>query len=117
MITLIIQGKVPSKKNAYLIGRGRLYLKQSVKDFIEYAIVQCVSIRNKRKLKTLEVGISVDMDFFTTSKADLDGMVTTILDVLQSAKIIKSDKDVIRIEATKEPSHKKKEDYTQVTLY
>lgn len=93
-------GRPISKKRNYRRSRnGRMYLSSTWKKWQEDALWQL------RKYKVKHTGpIKVDYTFFVKGKykVDLDNLIAGINDILQEAGIIDDDKNIVRIEATKE---------------
>lgn len=99
MIELTLQGRVPSKKNAWRRKEGqRAYLPPQIKADIEALEWEALSARNKlvpsdreeilgaRRLRATAI-------FYVKKEVvDLDNAWTTLLDVLQKAGIITNDK-------------------------
>jgi len=97
---LSVSGIVPSKKNSWKRGDNGTYIPPQVKADIDALIFELKSARNKAGVKgSFDKHIWVRMFFFIDSSKkkgqyDLDNMVTTMLDAMQSAGIITNDKYV-----------------------
>ena len=117
-LELEIEGKCPSKKNQYKQGRGHWYKPKEVNDFIESALWQIKGqMATKEKIKKLlpikgNVGVYFMFEMIGRDR-DIDGMTTTILDVLQSAGIFNNDAQVVDVGAIK---YKGKEDLTKIFI-
>lgn len=95
MIQLTLQGKVPSKKNAWRRGRGqKAYLPAQIQADIDALIIQAQAQRHGLKLAEIAgKKIRVIAEFHVwKEQVDLDNAFTTLLDVLQKAGIIENDK-------------------------
>jgi Holliday junction resolvase RusA-like endonuclease len=101
MISLTIQGRVPSKKNAWRRKEGqRAYLPAQIAADIEALEWEAISARNKIPFSDLAKihaakRLRVIGEFHVKKEVvDLDNAWTTLLDVLQKAGIIINDKTV-----------------------
>jgi len=106
-------GKVPTKKNRYKISRGRMYQDPEVTAWMDaayYAIYYPA-----RQIITVPCGLSIL--FKTDNRSDLDGMTTTIFDLLQKAKVIKNDRQIVELTAKKKELDKKKYYRTEIVIY
>lgn len=91
MIELILDGNIPSKKNS------RINLKSGVSipsnKFIQWQESALWQVRSQTKERFYNpVHIFITIYFGTLKKADLDNRVTSILDMLVEALIIRDDK-------------------------
>jgi len=101
-IELTICGRVVVKKNLYKQGRGHWYKPKGVVSYIDSAILQIKMQRGKKHIEIYEKDVSVYLLFERAKRdADLDGMTTTIYDILQQAKIIKNDSQIVHSEQFK----------------
>lgn len=95
MITLKLEGLVPSKKNAWRRGNGgRVYIPEGIQADIDALIVQAQVLKRSLDLKPI-AGHHVRVQaLFVVQREhkDLDNVFTTVLDVLQKAEIIQNDK-------------------------
>lgn len=99
-----LKGKIPSKKNAWKPnGRGGMYLDKALRRELDGLTLQLIAIRNKnRLLKPMEGSIRIEVVFYEKGgRSDLDNVYTTLQDLLQSAGIIKNDRMVEDIIATR----------------
>lgn len=90
--TFIVLGEIPVKKNNYRVSySGGVYTDRDVKDTID-DITNQLAYARKRPKPSLDKEFEMKVDIFTSNpRKDLDGMVTTLLDCLQKAEIIKND--------------------------
>lgn len=98
MIELVLEGSVPSKKNQR-INRGDGVSFPS-KKFVQWQDDALVAVRRQTRQRFyVPVGIEVIIYFGTKVRADLDNRLTSILDMLVEALVLKDDKwqDVPRI--------------------
>jgi len=98
MISITLQGRVPSKKNAWRrpAGKGKAYLPSQIQADIDALQVQAQLRRHGEDVKFLwGKKLRVQVQFHTKKETvDLDNAYTTLLDVLQKAGIIDNDKNV-----------------------
>ncbi|MES2060243.1 MAG: RusA family crossover junction endodeoxyribonuclease [Patescibacteria group bacterium] len=89
-----IEGLVPSKKNKvrHRFGGGGFYDPETRRE-IDWLVMQ---LRSKAPKETFKCEMEVHTEIHTNRRQDGDNAHTTILDCLQSAGIIKNDKDIIR---------------------
>lgn len=106
MINLVITGKVPSKKNRYLMGNGRFYKDQKTTDILNtYAWEikgQLLKLPQDTKDKIYSSSLGVHLLFRCDNRSDIDNMVSSVFDLLQQAGVIKNDRQIIRITAVKQ---------------
>jgi len=96
MIEFTIYGEVPSKKNAWRHGKDGVYLPKTQQKALDDLQLQ-MQVHKPRK--PLEGSLAVMIEIGGHTNKDLDNQVTTLLDLLQKAGIIKNDKDVEDIHA------------------
>lgn len=103
IVELKIEGNVPSKKNSRVRTRsGSSIPSKAFSDWQESALWQ---VRQQTKVRFLKpVALEVIIYFGTNGRADLDNRVTSVLDMLVEAIVIRDDKwqDVPRISAQAE---------------
>lgn len=103
IVELKIEGNVPSKKNSRVRTRsGSSIPSKAFSDWQESALWQ---VRQQTKTRFLKpVSLEVIIYFGTNGRADLDNRVTSVLDMLVEALVIRDDKwqDVPRIAAQAE---------------
>jgi len=98
MIELVLEGSVPSKKNQR-INRGDGVSFPS-KKFVQWQSDALKQVRIQTRQRFLvPVGVEVIIYFGTKVRSDLDNRLSSILDMLVEALVIKDDKwqDVPRI--------------------
>lgn len=98
MIELVLEGSVPSKKNQR-INRGDGVSFPS-KKFVQWQVEALKQVRLQTRQRFLApVSIEVIIYFGTKVRSDLDNRLSSILDMLVEALVIKDDKwqDVPRI--------------------
>lgn len=97
---LILEGRLPSKKNAWRrSASGGVYLPGKQQHEIDAMTADIVRQRNAQRLwEPFEGDICVIIRI-PKGKADLDNQATTILDMLQKARIIKNDGMIWRLDA------------------
>lgn len=98
MIELVLEGSVPSKKNQR-INRGDGVSFPS-KKFIQWQNEALISVRRQTRQRFLvPVGIEIIIYFGTKVRSDLDNRLSSILDMLVEALVLRDDKwqDVPRI--------------------
>lgn len=104
MISINLEGEMPSKKNNYRhsMRNGRVYIPEGTKILIDFFLWQIIQSRSKTGLtKAIESPVAITIVFYGDNRRDLDNMVTTLLDILQKADVIKNDKQVFRLSASK----------------
>ena len=87
-MTLTLRGKIPCKKSKYRRGRSGLYLDKDTSNSIDSLILQA---RSQWKREPIEHPHVVVRFWCTSFRADRDGQLATLLDVLQKAKVISND--------------------------
>jgi Holliday junction resolvase RusA-like endonuclease len=100
IVELKLQGNVPSKKNSRVRTRsGASIPSKAFSDWQNSALLQVRTQTRARILKP--VALEVIIYFGTNVRADLDNRVTSVLDMLVEALVIRDDKwqDVPRISA------------------
>jgi Holliday junction resolvase RusA-like endonuclease len=98
MIELVLEGSVPSKKNQR-INRGDGVSFPS-KKFMQWQVDALKQVRIQTRQRFLvPVGVEIIIYFGTKVRSDLDNRLSSILDMLVEALVIKDDKwqDVPRI--------------------
>ena len=105
MLVLQLNGSIPAKKNNINFGRGRFYRTQDYHDFLEYAHLALKSQYKGEPLKTERIQLNF---FQKRTTKDLDNLISTVLDVLQSSRVIENDKLINDIRATKGQNNQEK---------
>lgn len=98
----VILGQCPAKSNQYRIitinGHASLKKSDAVKRYEENFYLQCGKYRNKNIKGFFEFYIDV---YFQSNRSDLDNVCKLTLDMLQSCKAIKNDRNCVKIVANK----------------
>lgn len=90
-VALNIDGSIPSKKNSRINCRnGRSFPSKSYSDWEKYAIQQ-VRLQTKQRFFG-PVAIDIIIYFGTKTRSDLDNRLTSIMDMLVNALVIRDDK-------------------------
>jgi Holliday junction resolvase RusA-like endonuclease len=96
-----ILGQVPSKSNCYRVitlhGHGALGKTKALQDYEETFFLQC-SLRGAMISKRFSLTVDV---YYKSDLPDLDNALKTILDCLQTCKVIKNDRLCAEIKARK----------------
>ena len=105
LVRFKLEGKIPSKKNRWSVGRGgRVYIPEDVKSELDGLLFVLNGVRSKNRIKEpIEGDIKIELVFHGKEnyRKDLDNLSTTVFDLLQKARIIKNDKDVVCMFAMK----------------
>lgn len=99
-IELRLDGNVPSKKNQRInTASGRSFPSKAYSDWHTYALQQ-VRIQTRARIFK-PVSVEIIIYFGTNGRADLDNRITSILDMLVDALVLRDDKwqDVPRLAA------------------
>lgn len=100
MINFILPGEVPSKKNSWHVSaRGQVYTAPEIKKWVNDSLWllkpvlrQCAPITQKCRLEAA---------FYITHDKDIDNMLGSLLDLLQTSKLLANDRLVVAVEAKK----------------
>lgn len=95
---LTIKGQVPSKSNGYRIVGSRMFKSKELKAYEESFAWQCARYKESFEGK---FGITLNVHF-QSNRSDLDNSAKVILDCLQSAGIIKNDRNCWQLQMTKQ---------------
>ncbi len=116
-----IEGNCPVKKNQYQYtrkgGKSWGYKPKKVVDYIESALWQLKQQKAKYEVTKMPIENDVAVYLWFEIKErdkDIDGMTTTIYDILQKAEIIKDDKLIVESESIKKK--KQPEDITRILI-
>mgnify|MGYP000861602785 CR=1 FL=1 len=106
MIELVLEGNVPSKKNQRINTQdGLSFPSKAFSDWQDSALGQVRRQTRHRFLKPVQ--IEVIIYFATLGKADVDNRLTSILDMLCEALVLKDDKwesvPLMKVEASYRP--------------
>ena len=100
-IYIELTGRVVSKKNLWKPSRyGGIYPDRKINEFINSAYVEIK--QQLGSFKPIEGPVAIDICFMCDDRNDLDGMLTTILDLCENAGIVKNDRQFRRIVARRE---------------
>jgi Holliday junction resolvase RusA-like endonuclease len=98
----VVYGSIPSKSNSYKIimvnGHHSLAKTPAVKKFESDFFLQCGAYRNRNISNYFELYLDV---YFPSDRQDLDNSLKICLDCLQSCKVIKNDRQCVKIVAQK----------------
>lgn len=90
-VNILLFGSIPSKKNSRINCRnGRSFPSKSYTDWVRYATQQVRLQTNHRFIGP--VTIDVLIYFGTKARSDLDNRLTSIMDMLVDAIVIRDDK-------------------------
>ncbi len=92
-LELKILGDTPCKKSRYRIARGKFYVDKEVHRWENNAIIQIRA--HARGVTFTSKRLRCEATFFTSGNRDLDGMLVSVLDVLQKAGVISNDKNFV----------------------
>ena len=100
-IYIELTGRVVSKKNLWKPSRyGGIYPDRKINEFINSAYVEIK--QQLGSFKPIEEPVAIDICFMCDDRNDLDGMLTTVLDLCENAGIVKNDRQFRRIVARRE---------------
>jgi Holliday junction resolvase RusA-like endonuclease len=100
-ISFTLEGDMPSKKNAWKSGRGRVYLPAEMERELGGLLLQLNTVRTREKLREpITAPAELFVCFYTLEeKRDTDNMLTTLQDLLQKAGIVKNDNQFYKVGA------------------
>mgnify|MGYP000143100188 CR=1 FL=1 len=106
VVTLALEGNVPSKKNQRINTKDGLSFAS--KAFTDWQDAALIAVRRQTRHRFLvPVQIEVIIYFATLGKADVDNRLTSILDMLTEALVLKDDKwenvPLMKVEAAYRP--------------
>ncbi len=96
--------EILSKKNAWYPGKHGIYLDGRVSSFLDAAVgfVKLRWIQGYKQLNPITEPVRVMIEFENKlMNKDIDNQISSILDILQSAGVIKNDKQVFQLSAVK----------------
>lgn len=96
-----IYGKIPSKSNCYKIitlhGHGSIAKSKALKEYEKQFYLQC-----QYRDKVIDGMFKLDVDvYYENMRPDLDNSFKILLDMLQTCKVIKNDRQCVEIHARK----------------
>jgi Holliday junction resolvase RusA-like endonuclease len=91
MLELALTGSVPSKKNSRVRTRGGAYIPSKV--FYDWQTAAMWQVRQQTRERLFKpVAVDVTIVFGTKGRADLDNRLTSVLDMLVEALVLRDDK-------------------------
>lgn len=112
MISFIIQGEIPSKKNAWRRGARGVYIEAEMARQLDQLLLQIKTRKPPEPIKEL---VAIELRFHGKYKTDIDNRVTTLFDLLQKGGVISNDRNVLGFEAHDEaPGHQSRDWYTEI---
>lgn len=120
-LNFTFKGAVPSKKNSYRIGnskwgRRKLFKPQELTDFDDLFYYQFHE-QYKGHKTILAKQITMFIHFCLHTDRDLDNMITTVMDAMQFAGVVKNDKYINAIHATKKKLGPKEQAHVDISLH
>jgi len=98
MTNLILQSKIPSKKNSYRLSKaGGMYKPAKITEFEELVQMEVLV----QKTQSVPGTFSLEGKFYLSKTADLDNATTTLLDCLEKAGVIENDKLLVHLDVWK----------------
>jgi len=98
----VVLGQIPSKSNSYRIvtinGHSSLSKTPAVRKYESNFFLQCGHYRNMNITNYFELYVDV---YFPSDRQDLDNSLKILMDCLQSCKVIKNDRQCVKIVAQK----------------
>lgn len=116
IIELVLEGNIPSKKNSRINrGDGVSFPSKKYAEWEKYAL-QSVRLQTRQRFFN-PVSIEVIIYFGSDARADLDNRLTSILDMLVDALVLRDDKwqDVPMIQLQAEYRQKKPGAFIRIT--
>lgn len=101
LFSIKVQGEVPSKKNRYKIGNGRMYQDHGVKDWMEDCGWQIKAMKMSKQASPVSCDIRVEIDFYIRRDKDIDNMLNSVFDLVQNFSLIVNDKQIRSLRADK----------------
>lgn len=101
-VALTIKGKPTSKKTGQrqVFGKGRMVPIPSA-DFIAYQRSACLQLAVQFKAVPINQPCHLTARFYRDNRTDVDNMLGGLLDILQKAQVLKNDRCVCSVTATK----------------
>lgn len=103
LFSVTVLGEVPSKKNRYRVSGGSMYLDQDVTDWQTAAGWQIKEqlMHGWKPFRNIEVPLRVEVEFYIKRDKDLDNMLNSVFDLLQSCQVIENDRQIGKVVASK----------------
>ena len=103
-MTLNLTGRVIAKKNNVRFANGHTYKTKAWRSFEKEAVRQ---IKAQFKGKPYKGPVDVCYTFLMKGKidSDIDNMIASINDLMQSGGVIENDRDIVSMSAVKEAGH------------
>lgn len=95
VLELTITGDVPSKKNLYRLGNGRMYTPKEVTEWMDDFAWQ-VKVQLPQH-KPWVGPLSISADFYSVEDHDIDNLQNGLFDALQHAQVIKNDRQIVHV--------------------
>lgn len=101
-VVLTVKGKPTSKKTGarQVYGKGRMIPIPS-KDYVAYERSACLQLATQYKAPPIEDPCHVTARFYRDNRADVDNLAGGLFDILQKAGVLKNDRVVYGLTATK----------------
>ena len=100
-INLVIEGKIPPKKNLIRIGRaGNIYHDRSVNEFVNSSYIQIK--KQLGSFKPIEEPVTLDIVFMMDDRGDMDNALSALQDCLQQCGVIANDRQIRRVNMRRE---------------
>ena len=99
MYKFTLIGQLPAKKNSWKMGKYGIY--QSKTKEIDGFILQLKTQMVDRSALPLKGRCSLNLSLWQSDRTDLDGQITTLADILQTAGIVENDRQIKHIVAEK----------------
>lgn len=115
-LNITFKGAVPSKKNSYRIGNRRLFKPQELTDFDDLFYYQ-FHAQHKGHKPIVAKQITMFIHFRLHTDRDLDNMITTVMDAMQFAGVIKNDKYITTIHSTKKKLGPLEQAHVNISLH
>lgn len=98
-ISFILFGEVPSKKNSWALGNGKIYTPNNIKRWVKDSIWLLKPVMRKHKMITEKC--QLEAQFYIKHDKDIDNMLGSLMDLLQGAGLLKNDRLVVEVLAKK----------------
>lgn len=98
-VNFVLPGEVPSKKNSWALGNGRIYTPGDVKRWVKDSLWLLKPIL--RKNSTITQKCHLEAIFCISHDKDIDNMLGSLMDLLQTSGLIKNDRLIVEVKASK----------------